>query len=214
VSVGVSFGRLIRTRRRALDMTQRELAEKVRYSVFTIRKVEADERRPSRQLAEALALYLDVAPDERPAFVVLARACGEDAIPPQLPAISDPRARISRPRPRADNLPSPLTQLIGREQETARACTSLVTHAVRLLTLVGPPGIGKTRLALQVATEVLEFFEGRVHFVALAPLTDPALVAPTIAKTLGIKEWAGTTPVQALVDHLSGQRVLLLLDNF
>ena len=107
-----------------------------------------------------------------------------------------------------------MTQLIGREQETAKVCTSLVTHAVRLLTLVGPPGIGKTRLGLQVATEVLEFFEGRVHFVALAPLTDPALVAPTIAKTLGLKEWAGTTPVQALVDHLSGQRVLLVLDNF
>src|SRR3954454_19803213 len=107
MSVGVSFGRLIRTRRRALDMTQRELAEKVRYSVFTIRKVEANERRPSRQLAEALALYLDVAPDERSAFVDLARACAEETTPPLAPAIGDPRARISRPRPRADNLPSP-----------------------------------------------------------------------------------------------------------
>jgi predicted ATPase/transcriptional regulator with XRE-family HTH domain len=214
MSVGVSFGRLIRNRRRALDMTQRELAEKVRYSIFTIRKVEADERRPSRQLAEALALYLDVAPAERPAFVVLARACSDDAIPPPLPAIDDPRARSTREHPRAANLPSPLTRLIGREDETAKVCASLVTHAVRLLTLVGPPGIGKTRLGLQVAAEVLGFFDDRVHFIALAPLTDPALVAPTIAKTLGIKESAGTTPVQSIVDHLSGHRVLLVLDNF
>src|SRR5215472_635192 len=91
-----------------------------------------------------------------------------------------------------------LTPLIGREQEIVETCAVLRRPEVRLVTLTGTGGIGKTRLALQVATELVADFDGGVSFVSLAPISDPELVIPTIAQTLDVKE-SGTQP---LMDHL------------
>jgi predicted ATPase len=85
---------------------------------------------------------------------------------------------------------------------------------VRLLTLTGPGGIGKTRLGLQVAAELLEDFASGVFFVPLAPISDPALVLSTVAQTLGIREKAGQGFRESLQDHLRDKQTLLLLDNF
>jgi hypothetical protein len=115
---------------------------------------------------------------------------------------------------RPNNLPLQLTPLIGREQEVARAVHFLQREHVRLLTLTGPGGTGKTRLALQVAAELSEAFSGGVYFVNLAPLSDPELVVPTIAQTLDIKEHAEQTLLNLLKASLHWKRVLLLLDNF
>ena len=203
-----SFGRLLKARRRALDLTQEELAKRVRYSVITIRKVEADERRPSRQLAEQLATVLDLTADERPAFVAYARAEPGWTLPSPRP--SDP----PRPEHPQTNLPTPLTRLIGRDGETKSIQNILVQDAVRLVTLVGPPGIGKSRLALRVAGSVLTHFPDGVFFVPLAPIGDPLLVAPTIAKALDLKEFAGRSLMDRLLDYLRDRHVLLLLDDF
>jgi predicted ATPase/class 3 adenylate cyclase/Tfp pilus assembly protein PilF len=112
------------------------------------------------------------------------------------------------------NLPAPLTSFVGRQWELAEACRLLRREQVRLLTLTGPGGIGKTRLALQVAAELVEAFPDGVFVVALAPVSDPGLVVPTIAHTLAVREAAGRSLLESLVWHIGGQRLLLVLDNF
>jgi predicted ATPase/DNA-binding CsgD family transcriptional regulator len=114
----------------------------------------------------------------------------------------------------ASNLPVPLTTLIGREQERATVCGLLRRPEVRLLTLTGTGGIGKTRLGLQVARDLLADFADGVYFVSLAPISDPDLVVPTIAQTLGLKDAGGQPPLELLKASLSQKRLLLLLDNF
>jgi predicted ATPase/DNA-binding CsgD family transcriptional regulator len=112
------------------------------------------------------------------------------------------------------HLPAYLTPLIGREQEIVEACTLLRRPEVRLVTLTGPGGIGKTRLAVQVATELVADFDGGVSFVSLAPISDPELVIPAIAQTLDVKE-SGTRPLMDLLKaFLQDKYVLLVLDNF
>jgi predicted ATPase/class 3 adenylate cyclase len=115
---------------------------------------------------------------------------------------------------RPTNLPTQPTPLLGRERELEAIGGLLGREATRLVTLTGPGGIGKTRLALQAAAEALDEFPGGVFFVALAATSDPGLVVPTVAQTLGIREGAGHTIDQVLKDHLLDKRLLLLLDNF
>jgi predicted ATPase/serine/threonine protein kinase/DNA-binding CsgD family transcriptional regulator len=115
---------------------------------------------------------------------------------------------------RAHNLPAQPSPLIGREQEIQAVYTLLGQPEVRLVTLTGPGGVGKTRLGLQVATDLLDDFPDGVRFIPLAPISDPDLVIPTIAQTLGIKE-AGERPLLDLLQSfLRDKYLLLLLDNF
>ena len=112
------------------------------------------------------------------------------------------------------NLPVQPTALIGREKEVAAVQHLLCRDDVRLLTLTGPGGIGKTRLGLQVAADEAFRFADGVYFVNLAPLSDPALVLPTIASTLDLKESAGQALLDVLRAYLRNKELLLLLDNF
>jgi non-specific serine/threonine protein kinase len=109
-------------------------------------------------------------------------------------------------------LPAPVSSFVGRERELAEAKRLLAN--TRLLTLSGPPGTGKTRLGLQVASEVLDGFEDGVFFVDLAPISDPQLVASRIAQVLDIKEVAGKPLKETLQNYLHSKQLLLLLDNF
>ena len=111
-------------------------------------------------------------------------------------------------------LPVSLTSLIGREHELQALHALLLRPEVRLLTLTGTPGVGKTRLALEVARDLVQEFSDGVHLVSLAPLSDPALVIPTIAQTLDIREMAGQPLLERLKERLQRQQILLLLDNF
>jgi predicted ATPase len=115
---------------------------------------------------------------------------------------------------RPTNLPTQPTLLIGREREIDELREMLLRDDVRLLTLTGPGGTGKTRLALQLAAETLDAFADGVWFVNLAALTDATLVLPTVATTLGIKEEPSRRIADSLADHLHGKEMLLLLDNF
>jgi len=211
----VSFGTWLRQRRRALDLTQDELARQVGCSTIALRKIEAEERRPSKQIAERLAELLDVAPAERPAFVRYARGELLTGAPPR-PERTSPLTSWRTPLYRSTpiRLPAPLTPLIGREQDIALVRRYLLRKDTRLLTLVGPPGIGKTRLGLQVAAEVLDHFDDGVFFIALAPVRDPHLVATIIAQTLGLKETSAQPLVGRLTNYLWDKQLLLLLDNF
>jgi class 3 adenylate cyclase len=113
-----------------------------------------------------------------------------------------------------NNLPIQPTSLIGREKEVASVQHLLDREDVRLLTLTGPGGIGKTRLGLQVAAELSECFVDGVYFVNLAPISDPVLVIPTIAQTLDVKEIADQPLLGLLSAFLREKRLLLMLDNF
>ncbi len=111
-------------------------------------------------------------------------------------------------------LPPRPTPLVGRQHEVEATRQKLFCGDVRLLTLTGPPGVGKTRLALEVAVGLLEEFEHGASFVDLAPIRDPALVASTIAQTLGVFEVLDRPMLQQLIDYLGEKQVLLVLDNF
>jgi predicted ATPase/DNA-binding SARP family transcriptional activator len=111
-------------------------------------------------------------------------------------------------------LPMAATPLIGREAEVTAVVEQLLRDEVRLLTVTGPGGTGKTRIALRAATDLQTHFAGGAYFVNLAPLTDPGLVAATIATVLGVKELPGKTVLDSIVSYLQGKQALLLLDNF
>ena len=118
---------------------------------------------------------------------------------------------------RPSNLPVPRTAFVGRDKEVATAKELLLRQDVRLVTVTGPGGIGKTRLGLQVAGEVVDCFPSGVYFVPLAPISDPGLIASIIAQTLGVRETGGVPPLVTLKEYLQNSLrapMLLLLDNF
>ena len=113
-----------------------------------------------------------------------------------------------------NNLPLQPTPFIGREREVDAVGQLLLREDVHLVTLTGPGGVGKTRLALQVAAEVSEHFTDGTWFVSLAPISDPDLVIPTITQTLGLREARDHSPLEHLKGSLHEKKTLLLLDNF
>jgi predicted ATPase/class 3 adenylate cyclase len=128
-------------------------------------------------------------------------------LPSDFPAL---RSLDSQP----NNLPALTTPLIGREREVAAASQRLSADDVRLLTLTGAGGIGKTRLGLQVAAELVGHYEHGVFFVPLGAIREPSLVGSNMAEVLGVRESAGRPLLETLRDYLRDKHMLLLLDNF
>ncbi|HZB08058.1 MAG TPA: tetratricopeptide repeat protein [Rubrobacter sp.] len=130
---------------------------------------------------------------------------------PELPSEFPPLRTLDAYR---NNLPLQPTPLIGREKEVSEVCDLLRGGETRLLTLTGPGGTGKTRLALQAAADLLDDFPDGTFFAQLATLTEAELLLPAVVETLGVKE-TGEQPLdESLKDYLSERRLLLLLDNF
>jgi predicted ATPase/transcriptional regulator with XRE-family HTH domain len=207
----ISFGRWLKERRKALDLTQYDFARRIGCAIVTIRKIESDQRRPSTQLAELMAEQLELSADERKAFLRFARI-EPNSSRLTLPGHTD--GVVGRLIRRQIILPSPLTPLIGRDLDVVDVAGRVLEDDVRLLTLLGPPGVGKTRLGIQVARSLSGSFADGVCFVALAPVQDAELVAAAIAQTLGLAEM-GSLPLRLrLIEALEDKRLLLLLDNF
>jgi class 3 adenylate cyclase len=130
---------------------------------------------------------------------------------PELPSEFPPLRTLDTYR---NNLPLQPTPLIGREKEVSEVCERLSHPEVRLLTLTGAGGTGKTRLALQAAAELTQEFDDGVFFVSLAAIRDPHLVVGAVAGTLGVREAGGQPLLQSLENYLGEKRMLLLVDNF
>jgi predicted ATPase/DNA-binding XRE family transcriptional regulator len=212
MNVGASFGAWLKRRRKTLDLTQEALAEQVGCSVATIQKIEADERRPSRQMAGLLAQHLSIPADERAIFLKVARGelrTDRLAEAAQTIVITRPTAA---PRP-VSNLPVPATPLVGREAELAALAQLLCDPHCRLLTLVGPGGVGKTRLAIEAADRYRAAHDG-VYFVPLDSISSAAFIVPAIAHALSLSFQGNQAPQTQLLNHLQTQHLLLILDNF
>jgi predicted ATPase/DNA-binding XRE family transcriptional regulator len=210
----VSFGYWVRRQRKALDFTQADLAHAVGCARVTVSKIEQDERRPSRQMAELLAEHLAVPTEERALFLAVAN--GEKAVD-QLALTAQPLG----PTPAVDDLPPsslpvPTTTFVGRQEELAQLRAHLTDPACRLLTLAGPGGFGKTRLSIRLGELALEdaaHFPDGIYFVALDALSSPDLVVPAIAAVLDFTFYEQQAQTQQLLTYLADRRLLLILDN-
>jgi predicted ATPase/transcriptional regulator with XRE-family HTH domain len=204
-----SFGSWLRLRRKALDLTRERLAGHVGCSAGTIQKLEEEERRPSAQMAERLAEIFNIPPNEQPAFVRFAR--GE--LQYGIPSAQEDSPWNSSAKLLPSNLPTMVTSLIGRKKEIAEVHNYLLSPDVRLVTLVGPPGIGKTRLSIEAARTALPDFANSVFFAALAPLDSPTLIAVTIAQAMGYVGAGNVSTVEQLKEGIGNKQLLIVLDN-
>src|SRR5512143_575319 len=177
-----TFGEWLRRQRSLRRLTREEFAKRVGCSVSALRKIEDGERRPSTQIAELMANCLNIPPEERSTFVRVAR--GELNLE-RLPLALTPVAATAPAPPLRVNLPVLPTPLIGRQREVEELSQLLRDPQCRLLTLVGPGGIGKTRLAIETASHQQDVFADGVYFVSLASVNTTRFIVPVIADSVG-----------------------------
>ncbi len=207
------FSEWLKSRRQELDLTQAELAERAYCSVFTLRKIEAGERRPSKQLAEQLAQALKIPSHDQTIFIKVAR--GELGIE-KLVCLARDSQPPAQPSLISGNLPRTLTPFIGREPELAALSQLLCDPHCSLLTIIGPGGIGKTRLAIEFAYYQQPSFPGGVYYASLDSIDSPDFIVPAIAQAFGLSFSGADDPQKQLLGYLAqrgGQAFLLLLDN-
>lgn len=199
------FGALLRRYRGAAGMTQEALAERSGLSAREIRRLERNDsegkgHRPRPSTVSYLSRALGLSGPQRQVFE-------EAALRPPEPT------RSEAPVP-PDDPTEPLTPLLGRDGLVGEAAGLLGREEVRLLTLVGPGGVGKTRVGLRVAREFGPRYGDGAVVVGLETVDDPALVAPAIARAVGLRDEGGRPTSERLLDHLRASEMLLLLDNF
>ncbi len=200
---------------------------------FTAQKTQAGNRRggaywrATRRLHGRLASYYlgpsaRLTPERLRQAAQVLSGCGADAFLEQQATSRIPHHTLTQPTRAMPGrslappspLPRPLTRLLGRSSERAQVVALLRHPAVRLLTLTGPGGVGKTRLALEAVHDLVPDFVDGVYFVDLAAISDPNFVLPAITQALGLREMNARSPLEGLQAALADRCVLLLLDNF
>ena len=218
-----TFGQWLKQRRQSLDLTQEAVAEAVNCSIDLIRKIESGRRRPSRQVAVLLARCLHVPPNDTAAFLQWARSSASETASPPGETETDTASFSGHPDATTTHssipnthspIPAAPTYLIGRERELSHVRDLLWRSTTRMVTLTGPPGIGKTRLAMAVASMLRDDFKDGLVYISLSALEDPAQLPATLTAGLGIRESGNRPLLQALQDALRDKQMLLVLDNF
>ena len=211
----ITFGEWLRQSRNEVRLTREEFARRVGCSVSALRKIEDGQRRPSGQIAELVANCLNIPTAERSTFVKVARGeLGVDRLPP----LSKPLASLSVSSASTTlrtNLPVLPTPMIGRQREVEQLSQLLRDPQCRLLTLVGPGGIGKTRLAIETASHMQEVFADGAYFVPLASVNTTRFIVPVIADAIGFafQSVGSADPKTQLFSYLKEKQALLLTDN-
>jgi predicted ATPase/DNA-binding XRE family transcriptional regulator len=200
MSAELSFGKWLRRRRRALDLTQKALANQVGCAEITVRRMEANAYKPSKELALVLFEKLDIPEPERPQWVLFAR--GMSHMPTQ--------ASPGQKKPNS-NLPASLTSFIGREKELADVIRLINRN--RLVTLTGSGGVGKTRFAIKVGEQLLKNYSDGIWWIELASLNDPKLLPQATSRLFGLISQPNIPDIDLLINFLRAKSALLILDN-
>jgi predicted ATPase/transcriptional regulator with XRE-family HTH domain len=212
-----SFGEWLKHRRKELDLTQAELAARASCTIFALRKIESGERRPSKQLAGLLVKSLEIPSEDQTTFIKVARGeLNVERLRTTAPGRTAGHSIDTITFPSMINLPLQPTPLIGREAELAALGKLLAEPHCRLLTITGLGGIGKTRLAIELASNQQTSFPGGVYYVSLASLDSPVFIVPAIAEVLGLSFTGAADVQEQLLNHLAmraRQALLLVLDN-
>ena len=200
----MSFGALLRSLRQSAGLSQEELAERAGLTSHGVSALERGIRaRPHPRTVRALGDALGVAEPQRQLLVEAARPrTAVDRAPD-----GDRTATVHPP-------PAPPTALVGRDRELTDLAALLRRREVRLVTVTGTGGVGKTRLVIEAARVAADAFPDGVAFVALAPVSDPGLVLPTVAAALGVTGGGTSSAGADVAARLRERRVLLVLDNF
>lgn len=193
-----SFGERLRGYRERKRLTQEGLAEKAGLSTQAIAALESGRRqRPHPGTMQALADALNLDAQDRDALTGALRERG-----------------ITSSKVPTPPLPTPPTPLIGRAREREEVGRLLQARESRLITLLGPGGVGKSRLAIQVANDLVHTFRDGVAFVSLASVENPTAVIPTVSRVLGVAEIGGQPLLETVISHLRERHMLLVMDNF
>ena len=200
------FGELLRFLRKRAHLSQRDLAVQVGYHFSHISRIENELHIPDTETLKARffpALHLDDEPEWGSRLIELAAAAGQPI-----------RSLSGQDRSSFSQLPVNPTSLLGREHESVLLQKLLLDERIRLITLVGPPGVGKTSLALQVAGQMAGHFEQGVVFVNLVPIGRAGDVLPAMFAALGIQETVNVSVIKSLKNALQKRNLLIVMDNF
>lgn len=215
MSEALSFPRWLKLRRRGLGLTQEQLAKQCFCAVISIKRIESGDLFASTALAEAIGRATGVPIENLPVFVTFARNPNQ-TLPPahfEQPIKAQPATNAAPPA-LLYRAPAALNSFVGRVTEMRDICILLQTDGVRLMTLIGPPGSGKTRLALQVALRLQDVFANGACIVPVSGCRSPDDVINVLARMLKVSPNGNTPLLERIVAQLQPLNMLLVLDNF